>query len=134
MDFCFIRFATIHTALFPAFALFECFVLVGLHDPSGCRGITMDAGKTVRLPAMVKAGGICDTLRRRRVVPSGPSCFLSSTNSKVVGLTLSGSQRLQVLKVFLLLQPPPLCLVNVHKNPGRSCQAQRHLAYGAVTF
>lgn len=50
MDFCFIKVATIHAALFPAFALFECFVLVGLYNPSGCVGLTMDAGETVRPP------------------------------------------------------------------------------------
>lgn len=47
VDYCFIN-VTIHTALFPAFTLFEYFILFGLYNSSRCIGIKIYTGKTVR--------------------------------------------------------------------------------------
>lgn len=81
--------------------------------------------KTLRLLAIVKADGICDTLQRQECVPMSPSCFLRNIKflspkeliSPFLDLAVN-AQCIQTLKVFLLpqlLSPP--CLVNLDQKP-----------------
>lgn len=122
--YCFINVTTIYTALFPAFTLFEYFILFGLYNSSGCIGVKIYAGKTVRSLGHRKDWWRLWNSPQKRVCASQrlplPLKHTLLFPKELISrfLNLGGNiQCMQMLKVVLLQLLSPPCLVNFYKNP-----------------